>query len=257
MISNALLLIATFSTSMLPATVADDPPQVLIYMRLLQVNTTGAVEVPLLADIPVLGSLFGKGADATATPSNDPGEPVLRPIDGSLNMAVAARDWELRVGEIVLNVRGDEITAVAGVEEGVKVWEILTAPRLLVAVGQFAKVSVGQTIPFMVQRDDGSLVVERDEEVFEGVHFSVLIDRAEDQSVSIKEFRVKIGKLVGRVVIEGVPFEVGRPIIQNTEASMSLRLKPDQTAVITLPRDDKEQPPIFMMLKARVIKTDL
>ena len=40
------------------------------------------------------------------------------------------------------------------------------------------------------------------------------------------------------------------------EASMSLRLKPDQTAVITLPRDDKEQSPIFMMLKARLIETD-
>jgi len=32
--------------------------------------------------------------------------------------------------------------------------------------------------------------------------------------------------------------------------------QPPGTAVITLPRDDKEQPPIFMMLKARIIKTD-
>ena len=51
-----------------------------------------------------------------------------------------------------------------------------------------------------------------------------------------------------------IPFDVGRPIMQNTEASMSLRLKPNQTAVISLPRDENDRPPIFMMLKARLIR---
>jgi hypothetical protein len=305
MISTVLLNTAVVSLTLLSAGVMDDPPtgapaaddpQVMIEMRLLQINVSDNTAVPLISDLPVLGSLFRKSAEPKATPRDNSGENVgtgrqvtrrtsesdAKPIDGSLGMVVAARDWELRVGELVLHVRGDEIKAVAGTKEGTKPWEIVTAPRLLLAVGQAAAVQVGRTVPFMMQRDDGSLVLapywtERDDgslvitdpsmtvrhdgslvvpqhQVFEGVHFWVLVDEADDGFVTIKKLHLKISKLVGRVAIEGVPFDVGRPIMQNTEASMSLRLKPDQTAVISLPRGENDQPPIFMMLEARLVQ---
>ncbi|MCH7872438.1 MAG: hypothetical protein IID33_12130 [Planctomycetes bacterium] len=301
MIANVLLKIAFVSTISLadgtvdkPPTVvtSTDEPQVMIEMRLVQINVSDSSAVPVISDLP----LVGKGAEPKATPRGGSGETVgtgwqgtrrtsesgFKAIDGSLNMVVAARDWELRIGELVLHVRGDEIKAVAGAEEGTKPWEIVTAPRLLFAVGQATAVYVGRTVPFLMQRDDGSLVLapywtERDDgslvltgpaitarhdgsivvpqhQVFEGIHFWVRVDQANDEVVTIKELRLKISKLVGRVPIEGVPFDVGRPIMQNTEASMSLRLKPDQTAVIALPRDESDQPPIFMMLKARLIR---
>lgn len=291
MFSTLSLNFAIVSMTMIFAGAMDDPPArdqadegpwVMIKLHLLQVNVWGSSSVPLISDLPVVGPLFRVGTEPKATPRGDSGENVgtgrqgsrrtsesgLKPIDGSLDMVVAARDWELRVGELVLHVRGGEIKAVAGAEEGTKPWEIITTPRLIMFVGQSAAVSVGRRIPYMTQRDDGSLVVapaeswrfdggpdfRQDEPNFEGVYFSVLVDEAEDEIVSIKELRLKISKLIGRVPIDGVPFDVGRPIMQNTEASMSLRLKPDQTAVIALPRDKNDQPPIFMMLEARLIR---
>ncbi len=242
-----------------------DAPSVMIEVRLLQVDVPESSGVPLIADIPLLGRLLGDKTEAQEAPNAGRGESFgtsggaafpavnvrLQPMDGPLAVVLAARDWDLRIGELVLNVRNGEISTADDGEP--QPWRMLSTPRLVVSVGQEASIAVGREVPYMVRQDDGSFVLERSEEKFEGIRFSVLIDTADEDVVSVKELHLKVNNMIGRVELEDVQLDIGPPIMRTIEASLSLKLRPDHTAVVALPSETDGPASIFLLLKTRVV----
>ena len=129
----------------------------------------------------------------------------------------------------------------------------IAAPRLLVYAGQDAALSVGREVPYMVARDDGSLVVERGENLIEGVFIELNVAEADGETIRFERLNIKISRVVGRQPIADVPFDVGRPIIQSRETDIALRLSAGQIAVVRFPRDNPDDPPILMLLSAKVV----
>ncbi len=65
----------------------------------------------------------------------------------------------------------------------------------------------------------------------------------------------EINRIAGRQAIPGVPFDVGRPIIQSMKISTAMVLGTDHVAIIHLPRATEENPPIFVFMTTRYIES--
>ncbi len=132
-------------------------------------------------------------------------------------------------------------------------WEVLSAPRILADIGDTAGITIGTTIPYMVQRDDGSLVVEYTDGINEGIVVELLIDEANADIVSFKDLSVEVNRIAGRQEIPGVPFDVGRPTVQSMKIATAMALGTDNLAIIHLPRVTDENPPLFIFLTTHYV----
>lgn len=133
-------------------------------------------------------------------------------------------------------------------------WKVLAAPRIVVYIGQEATVTVGRLVPYMVKREDGSLVLEHSEEVTEGVAVRTRVEQDDDGMFLLKDTSVKISRVTGRVPIEGVPFDVGRPIITSREITTTQKLAPDGVSVTRLARQRDDDPIILVFLSVKQAK---
>lgn len=229
---------------------------VMIEIRLIHFSPPADREAaPILKGVPLLSDFF-KSADQSPRPQTS--AEALASIAGvSLNGPVSDLFAERNV-QVLTNRGGSlaELFAPYVRDQSKSGWQVLSAPRLLVLEGQEASVSVGQDVPFMTQRDDGSLIVSNDPAIVEGASIAVVVDEADDDSVSFKSIDVKLSRVVGRTPIPDVPFEVGRPIINTRETRMQLRIATNEVAVIALPQQDKSDAPILAFLTARPAKPD-
>ncbi len=250
----------------------DHPDQVMVDIRLVQLNEP-LLEISLCPSQMIIHhqpsetgqsppdgagaeerSAREKSDDSTITIAasspgevNDPGITVISITD----------EATLKLGNSVLRLAKDkffdaidETNIYAGKSAA---WEVLAAPRIRAKVGQQAGITIGTTVPYMVKREDGSLVVESAAEVNEGLAVKLTIDKAGEGLVSFKDISVEINRIAGRQKIAGVPFDVGRPIIQSMKVSSSMVLGADHVAIITLPRVTEDNPPIFIFLRAHHI----
>jgi len=98
-----------------------------------------------------------------------------------------------------------------------KGYKVLSSPRLLVLVGDAAEITMGSAVPYLVQKDDGCLELRHTKDASEGISVHVLVEKADDERVIFESVRTKLSMVAGRQPIEGVPFDVGRPIIRAME----------------------------------------
>lgn len=201
--------------------------------------------------------------DGAATTREAPAENVAEPqvlattpdgltvlvADADRKLKLAGRTWSPPTDDDVPRQRKTGQQQAESV-----IWTTLTAPRLTCQVGQEACITVGEAVPYLVKRDDGSLVLERLEAV-EGITIRVLVDTADKDSVTFKTLRIKITQLIGREPIPDVPFDVGRPIVRSVEASAALRLGTEKLAIIALPVTHPGDRPIFVLLRAKPQET--
>ncbi len=131
-------------------------------------------------------------------------------------------------------------------------WTVVAAPRILARLGQSASISVGRPVPYLVQREDKSLVVASDEALVEGVFLTLTPKRIGDDGIRFEDIHLRVSEVVGRQPIEGVPFDVGPPILDSRETKLHSTLRSGQIAIIPLPQGDGE-PPILVFLTARVV----
>ncbi len=135
-------------------------------------------------------------------------------------------------------------------------WTRICAPGIISLLGQEARVRVGRQIPYMVKREDGSLVVEHGDKIedkIEGLILTVMASEVSESSVLLDKLSVELSRVVGREPIPGVPFDVGRPIIRTMAASTSMRLAPDQCVIIEMPTTPDDEP-VFVLVQARAKK---
>jgi hypothetical protein len=126
----------------------------------------------------------------------------------------------------------------------------ISAPRILTRIGQAASIAVGKQIPYLERDADGHLQVRTDEDSFEGVRVTVEPEPHDGEGVSIKRLRVHFGLLAGREPLDGVPLEVGKPIMSSVAITGSVTIPPGHVAVIPMPTWDSELDPILVLIRA-------
>lgn len=134
-------------------------------------------------------------------------------------------------------------------------WRVIAAPAVMVMVGQTASITVGQKASYMVKNADGSLRVVETEEMCEGALVELKVERGSEKDVRFGQINLKMRRVASREPIEGVPFDVGVPVVDTRETNLGLTIEPDSVAMIPLPQGDEEQP-ITVFLTANYVKQD-
>jgi hypothetical protein len=132
-------------------------------------------------------------------------------------------------------------------------WQIIASPRIRVALNQQGMVSVGRPIHYMTRHDDGCLRVESSSDLVEGVELRLTASRILPEGIRFTGVSLKFTRVTARQPIDGVPFEVGRPILDTRETSLDLTLDNGNLAVIPLPQAENE-PAVLVFLTARVVE---
>jgi hypothetical protein len=153
-----------------------------------------------------------------------------------------------REGKLVTETAKDRTA-----DAGPPAWQIVSAPRILVALNQQGMVSVGRPIQFMTKQDNGCLRVESAPDLVEGVELKLTASKLLPEGIRFTGVSLKFSRVTGRQPIEGVPFDVGRPIIDTRETSLDITLDNGKLAVIPLPQADNE-PALLVFLTARVVE---
>lgn len=135
-------------------------------------------------------------------------------------------------------------------------WNVLAAPTILVHVGQQASVTIGREVPYMVKREDGSLIIKQSPELIEGIVIQAKVESARWRMVTFEDIRLKLSRIAQRQPIEGVPFGVGRPILASQEHSLSLRLADGAGAAINLPQPNEGDPLIEVFLAVKIVNQE-
>ncbi len=183
------------------------------------------------------------------------GWPDGRTSTAGLARQMAAGDVTVEAGGHVLTMRDGRLVSLppGGLDSASKPpWQIVTAPRLAVEVGQVGQVSIGEPLSYMEQRDDGCLTVKESDAV-EGAGVKLKVEWAREANIRFSEIELEVSRLAGRQPIAGVPFEVGRPIIDTRRTSLGLTLERDQVGVIPLPQREQDAP-LLVFLTARPVE---
>ncbi len=162
-------------------------------------------------------------------------------------LLVRGRELRFERGKIIDDKAADEMTP-----PNDKGYKVLSTPRLLVLVGDEAEMTMGSAVPYMVQREDGCLELRHTDGADEGISIRLRVEKADKRRITFESILTKLSMVTGRQPIEGVPFDVGRPIIRSMEVSSALSLSPDHTALIALPRVGKDSPLILATISARL-----
>ncbi len=228
MTTAVLLGLATFGQPADPI----EPPAIDIQLRLVRFTPQ--------AEDPAVGTLFGE---------NPEGEALLR-IPG-VSMESPVRDLFVERDHYTLTSRGADMDELLAHATSRGIIKQLTAPRVLALLNQPASVRVGRSLQYIKRGEDGCLQVVEDDAQREGVAIDLLVGEASAERIVFREITVEVSEVVGRLPLEGVPFEVGRPVIGTRKARMELSLAPNQVGVFPIPRASEEDLPVLLFLTAR------
>lgn len=166
---------------------------------------------------------------------------------------------EIRVGETVLDLRHDQLVYDGRFEppEGV---EILSAPQLVVEASQEAVVRSGAALHYIERDEDGCLRVEQmPDEWSPGVTLRIVASPGAPEADADRvflDFESKVVTAGKREPLAGVPFDVGRPVIQTREMKSLKELEAGRWALLAAsalwPAEDEDGPATFLVLLVRV-----
>ncbi len=161
-------------------------------------------------------------------------------------------DGELRIGDRVWRLGAALDDAGAGIERPDSPFTVLVAPRVTCRIGQEAVISIGSPVEHMIPGDDGCLRLASGKEdgvETEGVLIRMRATEIVDGNVTLDPIQIGLRRVVGREPIDGVPLEIGRPIMREDRVERDLRLDGDRVAVMLLtPLDDESEGPILVVI---------
>lgn len=143
--------------------------------------------------------------------------------------------------------------------EGIKV---LVCPALLISSGKSAGFSSGFNRAYLADEGGGCLRLkwmasDGDDPIHsmtEGVSFKALVALQHDGTIKLDPMTLVYRRMIGREPIDGVPFDVGRPIIKTQKMSISLVINQKATAVFAFPRDREDDALILALVQAYEVK---
>lgn len=244
-LNAAVTIVCIASLSAAAMAQNQDRPIVQVDVKILQVDP----EKPA-------GSRIIAAWNAAVEKVRQPAEDRPAPTDGATKPGQANEKHAMTFDVLACDpapLFGDVLN---GAQEAASAGQLLTAPRLLAYVGEEASVSVGRQVPYMVQRDDGSLVVERSDDLLEGIFYDVTVSdvnaaQSDGEWTCLVDFHLKMSNVVGRQPIADVPFDVGRPIISSQETNSTVRLAAGTNVVMRLPKPSADDQPIFVVLSVK------
>jgi len=163
---------------------------------------------------------------------------------------------ELEIGETTWPLDRGSAPDEGADAEAESPFTILSAPRIACRYGQSAMIAVGKQIHYLEHDDEGHLVLRTEEDMFEGVRITIEPEGNRPEGVSVKRLRVHFGLLSGREELEGVPLDVGRPIISSVGITGSFTLPPGHVAVVPMPTWDQNLDPVLVVIRAKHIPAD-
>lgn len=221
-----------------PSAPASDQPAIDIELRLFQID--GEVFDELRADANGPGEDDDLPNLDVPLPDRPHAPPVTLTEDGRFSIAHRI---------VRLGPDGLEIGRSMG-RDGFEPVKPMCSPRLVVFSSEEASIHVGRTVPYFERDADGCLAVRETDELSEGVGVHVRPFLTEGGHIRVDGCRLKVASVVGRQPLEGVPFDVGRPLIHRQEISTAFVAEPGRFVAMVLPRMSPKAPLVVMFLKA-------
>ncbi|MCB9855761.1 MAG: hypothetical protein H6818_08735 [Phycisphaerales bacterium] len=145
----------------------------------------------------------------------------------------------------------------ADVPDGLEFLKAIASPRLLLFSGQGASFTSGMERAYLEKESADCLRLkwtggEGDDQMSmaEGSAFEVNVALQEDGAIRFDPMKFQYRYMIGREPIDGVPLDVGKPIIKTMKMSISLVMKQNATAVFAFPRDSEDTPLILALVRA-------
>lgn len=161
-------------------------------------------------------------------------------------------DGELRIGQQVWQLGAALDDAERGIARPGSPFTVLSAPRIRCRQGEEAVISMGTPVDYLLLDAHGCLRPAqpgRDPIDAEGVDIRLRPALIDDEAVEFDPVDVSFRRVVSREPIEGVPFDVGRPVMHEDRLRRAFRLVGDDVAVMLLSRPDaNEDGPIFVVI---------
>ncbi len=223
---------------------ADEPGQVLVTVRLIQVDfeRLQAIESATgesMAPPEDWGVTFGIriGADGIRW------KPPIFYLGDEGEVRIGDQTW--RLGAALEGEPADDDAAP---------FTVLSAPSLICAADQATTLTIGEPTPYLVLGPDGALRLDDGEAEIEGVTIAVTPTIEDSGMIEISPIVVDLRRLAGREPIPGVPFDVGRPIFETHSSSRTIRLAADDVAVMPMSQiDADDNDAIMLVISARAI----
>ncbi len=164
-------------------------------------------------------------------------------------------EFEVRCQEHTLRVQDGRLVIVPpdSSQANAAPFEIVSAPQLLVLLGQEAAIQVGRPVAHLEKSDDDCLRVVTSPEHVEGASIRLTPTQVRTDGVRFERIRVSVTRVERRLPIDGVPLDVGRPVLDTRETYLDLTLPHDKIALIPLPGRAGE-PALVAFLMASVVK---
>lgn len=161
-------------------------------------------------------------------------------------------DGALRIGRRVWRLGAALDDAERGIERPGSPFQVLSAPRVQCRAGDEAVISIGSPVDYLLRDERGCLRPadgERDPMETEGVVIRLRPTQITDEAVEFDPVEVRLRRVVRREAIEGVPMDVGRPVMREDHLERGFRLVGDDVAVMLLSRmDEGTDGPIFVVV---------
>ena len=278
LLALAILCACTAGDPPVPAAATDaDAKQVLVEMRVIQIDAPvrtltfeggvvllpqpgGPSKSPTKVQTPIKPTdSGGQKATGASEGADDRGLRLTADVvrldgtDSKFGVALVSEGATIRADQMTFRLAGGELqpTAAPGAPLPLD-WQTIAAPRLLTLLGQEATIEIGATVPYLVLRADGCLVVEESEDVREGMKLGVKIDRADAERISFGSVDLKISSIIDRQTLPGVPFDLGRPVIRTVSTPSRFSMAPDEVAIIVFPAQSDDHTAILVLLRASV-----
>ncbi|MFO0839793.1 MAG: hypothetical protein U1D55_14880 [Phycisphaerae bacterium] len=164
-------------------------------------------------------------------------------------LAVESSRYRLTMRDDALETKKDEGAGDA------PPWQIYAAPRLILHFGQQGAVSVGRPVSYLVRDENGCLKVQESEEISEGVVVTLTAKHFKDGEIRFEDIHLTSRRVTSRQPIDGVPLDVGAPVIDSRETILNISIKPESVGIIPLPQGPDE-PAILVFITAKIVDGD-
>lgn len=171
------------------------------------------------------------------------------PTNG-LARQIAAAKFKVESGGCTLKIENGNLVSTP--EKGNPPWTTIAAPQIVAALGQEAQITVGRPIAYLERGAGDCLVVKQSPDSFEGLSLKLKAERIDAKESRFSNIEVRFSQITGRQPLDGVPLDVGRPIIDTRETSLGLTIAPDMVAVIPLPQAPGEPALLIFLTAAKV-----
>lgn len=162
----------------------------------------------------------------------DPRRPAA---DGSMQVELMRDGSCLQVGSRRFIVAKAHLQPEGADTADADAMDVIAAPSIRARVGERAAITIGQAVSYMQKLDNGDLRLVVDNDCVEGVEVEALVSEVKEGLIHLDSLSVGLNTIERRERIDGVPFDVGRPVVQTRQVSCSLRMAEGNTAVVPLP----------------------